>query len=70
MRVSDWSSPELTKRQLLYACNDVLYLEPLAERMRAELIERGLWSLARRCFEHLPTRVELELDGYGDVFVY
>ncbi len=38
---SDWSRRPLSEKQLRYAVNDTRFLEPLAERMRGELSERG-----------------------------
>lgn len=38
---SDWSRRPLSEQQLSYAVNDTRFLEPLAERLRAELSERG-----------------------------
>ena len=34
------------------------------------LLHRGLNDLMRRCFAHIPTRVNLDVAGYGDVFAY
>ena len=38
---SDWSRRPLSDMQLRYAVNDTRFLEPLAERLRRELSERG-----------------------------
>jgi ribonuclease D len=38
---SDWSRRPLSEQQLHYAVNDTRYLEPLAERLTAELSARG-----------------------------
>jgi ribonuclease D len=38
---SDWSRRPLSERQLRYAVNDTRFLEPLADRLRGELGERG-----------------------------
>jgi ribonuclease D len=38
---SDWSRRPLSEQQLRYAVNDTRFLEPLAERLRGELVERG-----------------------------
>jgi ribonuclease D len=38
---SDWSRRPLSDKQLAYAVNDTRFLEPLADRMAAELSERG-----------------------------
>jgi ribonuclease D len=66
---SDWFA-ELSDSQLEYAAADVRYLLPLLRRLSVDLRARGLEKLAERCFEHIPTRVELEVGGYGDVFAY
>ena len=38
---SDWSRRPLSEKQLRYAVNDTRFLEPLADRLRGELGERG-----------------------------
>ena len=38
---SDWSLRPLSEKQLRYAVNDTRFLEPLADRLRGELGERG-----------------------------
>ncbi|MBM3477410.1 MAG: ribonuclease D [Armatimonadetes bacterium] len=67
---SNWFASELTHAQIAYAADDVLYLGPLMDKLGAELVAAGLWNLAQRCFEHIPTRVELEVRGYQDVYCY
>jgi ribonuclease D len=69
VRVGDWGGG-LSERQLRYAARDALYLEPLALALEERLRAGGLWALAESCFAHLPTRVRLDLGGYGDVFAY
>jgi ribonuclease D len=69
-RVSDWGTDALSPAQLAYAAEDVRYLLPLHRRLERELRGRGLLGLRDRCFAHLPTRVELELGGYPDVYEY
>jgi ribonuclease D len=70
LQTSNWMSRRLSKRQLQYAANDVVYLPTLLESLQEELVKRDLWSLAEHCFEHIPTRVALEIGGFGDVFTY
>jgi ribonuclease D len=58
---SDWGSPSLTEAQLEYAAIDVLHLHKLKERLDTMLDRESRSDLARRCFEFLGTRVELDL---------
>lgn len=69
-QTSNWFAPAYSKAQIAYAIEDVVHLVELLDVMTHELQARGLRSLAERCFEHLPARVELELGGFGDVFQY
>jgi len=63
---SDWGAAELTIDQLRYAADDVLHLHRLRERLDAMLAREGRTELARRCFEFLPTRALLDLEGWDD----
>lgn len=65
---SNWVAQQLTDEQISYAAEDAAYLLPLLDELCRRLHEKGLLALAERCFEHIPTRVELELLGYDDVF--
>lgn len=67
---SDWTVPVHSPTQLRYASNDVVYLETLLDALIDRLRARGLSALAQKCFDHVPTRVALELGGFGDVFTY
>jgi len=69
-QMSNWEAKRLTRKQLRYAASDVVYLPNLLSVLREELVKRELWQLAERCFDHIPTRVELEVGGFGDVFTY
>jgi ribonuclease D len=69
-RKSDWLSWGLSEEQLTYAGNDVLHLPKLLEVLLKELEAKGLADLAKRCFAHIPTQVELELRGYKDIYGY
>jgi ribonuclease D len=67
---SDWSSAELSSAQIQYAANDVRYLPELLYAILNHLRRAKLEALALRCFDHIPTRVELEVRGFHDVFTY
>ncbi len=69
-QLSDWASAALTSEQVEYAADDVRYLVPLLYSVLHQLRGDGLEQLALNCFEHIPTRVELEVRGYADVFTY
>ncbi len=62
---SDWGRSELTKEQLTYAANDVLYLHRLKARLDEMLEREGRTELAHKCFDALHLISELELRGYS-----
>jgi ribonuclease D len=69
---SDWGSATLSEAQLAYAASDVLHLHGLRERLDAMLAREGRTKLAQACFEFLPTRAKLDLDGWDteDIFAH
>jgi ribonuclease D len=69
---SDWGSDALTEAQLAYAASDVLHLHALRERLDAMLAREGRVPLAQACFEFLPTRARLDLQGWEaeDIFAH
>ena len=69
-RLSNWLSGKLTEEQISYAARDVMYLLPLLDVLEKELKSKGLWELAHACFVHIPTRVRLDILGYGDIYSY
>jgi ribonuclease D len=69
-QTSNWLAPHLTTNQLEYAARDVIYLASLLEVLEQRLRNRALLSLAHACFSHIPTRVQLDILGYGDIYMY
>ncbi|MGB0496797.1 MAG: ribonuclease D [Rubricella sp.] len=67
---SDWGAETLTEAQASYAASDVLYLHRLKERLDAMLEREGRTALARSCFEFLPTRAALDLQGWPDEDIF
>jgi ribonuclease D len=69
---SDWGSQTLSEAQLAYAASDVLHLHALRERLDAMLAREGRLDLAKACFEFLPTRAKLDLQGWEseDLFAH
>ncbi|MCA1415788.1 ribonuclease D [Bradyrhizobium sp. NBAIM20] len=69
---SDWGSDSLSEPQLAYAASDVLHLHALRERLDAMLVREGRSQLAQACFDFLPTRALLDLQGWAeeDIFAH
>ena len=69
---SDWGSQSLSEAQLAYAASDVLHLHALRERLDAMLVREGRQELAQACFDFLPTRARLDLQGWDteDIFAH
>jgi len=67
---SDWASDELTEAQLNYAASDVLYLHRLEMILTARLIREDRIDMATACFEFLPTRAALDLNGWPDIDIF
>ena len=67
---TDWGANELSKSQMNYAANDVLYLHRIKDKLDEILIREERLELAKKVFEFLPSRVELDLRGwlYTDIF--
>ena len=63
---SDWGHTSLTKDQQNYAAGDVLHLHRLRAILQGRLQREDRLAMAQRCFEFLPTRVQLDLMGWGD----
>jgi len=69
---SDWGAETLTEEQLRYAASDVLHLHALRGRLDAILAREGREGLAGACFDFLPHRVRLDLEGWAeqDIFAH
>ncbi|MCA1385097.1 ribonuclease D [Bradyrhizobium sp. BRP23] len=69
---SDWGSDSLSEPQLAYAASDVLHLHALRDRLDAMLVREGRSQLAQACFDFLPTRALLDLQGWAeeDIFAH
>jgi ribonuclease D len=69
-RLSNWLSNKLSDKQISYAVKDVVYLLQLLDVLERELKSKGLLEFAHLCFAHIPTRVRLDILGYGDIYSY
>lgn len=67
---SDWGAAELTSAQVEYAAGDVLHLHELRDKFKVLLKREGREGLAQKCFDFLPTRCQLDLDGWKDFDIF
>ncbi|WP_413991249.1 ribonuclease D [Labrys okinawensis] len=67
---SDWGADTLTDAQLAYAASDVLHLHELKAKLDATLAREGRADIARACFDFLPTRAQLDLEGWPDTDIF
>jgi len=67
---SDWGAETLTKAQIDYAASDVLHLHNLREALNTMLVREGRMEMAQACFDFLPTRAQLDLDGWPDTDIF
>lgn len=67
---SDWGAATLSNAQLEYAASDVYHLHALKEKLDVMLEREGRTDLAKRCFDFLQTRGDLDLQGWNnnDIF--
>jgi ribonuclease D len=69
---SDWGSHVLSEAQKQYAALDVVYLHEVKNRLDQMLEREGRASIAKACFDFIPTRAALDLGGWAeeDVFAH
>jgi len=63
---SDWGAPVLNDAQREYAASDVRYLHRMTAIFKERLAREGRTAIAQACFDFLPTRARLDLDGWAD----
>jgi ribonuclease D len=69
-QMSDWGAAKLSEAQLEYAASDVLYLHRLKEALDGRLAREGRLELAHACFDFLPVRALLDLEGWPDTDIF
>jgi len=67
---SDWGRQTLSAEQLEYAASDVLYLHRIREVLDDMLRRENRADLANAAFEFLPTRAQLDLDGFANADIF
>ena len=71
-QTSDWSQAKLTKFQIQYAMNDVLYLYDIKSILKSKLEELNRLKIFNSLMKFMETRVELDLMGWEstDIFAH
>ncbi|MFV0245215.1 MAG: ribonuclease D [Qingshengfaniella sp.] len=67
---SDWGADTLTDAQLDYAASDVLHLHRLREKLNDRLAREDRTQIAQACFDFLPTRAVLDLQGWPETDIF
>lgn len=67
---SDWGGPVLSDAQLEYAASDVRYLHALVAEFKKRLEREGRADLAQACFDFLPHRAVLDLEGWPETDIF
>ncbi len=67
---SDWGAAKLTPAQLDYAASDVLHLHRLKSAFDTLLAREDRVDLSQACFDFLPVRAQLDLNGWPDTDIF
>ena len=67
---SDWGADIISEDQIKYAASDVLYLHQIKEKLDMILKREGRFEIAKKCFEFLPTRSALDLNGFEEEDIF
>ena len=67
---SDWSRKKLTKKQIEYAMNDVLYLSKIKNSLNDKLHNQKRLKLFKSIMKFMEIRVELDLQGWEGIDIF
>jgi ribonuclease D len=67
---SDWGAATLSEAQKDYAASDVRHLHRMIPILDERLAREGRTELARACFDFLPWRAELDLQGWPEIDIF
>ena len=67
---SDWGADKLSDAQVSYAASDVLYLHRLRNVLNERLEREERAEIAQACFDFLPQRALLDLQGWPDEDIF
>ena len=69
-QTSDWGAETLSESQLKYAASDVLYLHQIKKKLDAIIKRENKDDIARKCFNFLKTRSELDIIGFENLDIF
>jgi len=69
-QTSDWGADQLTKNQQAYAASDVLHLHALRDVLKVSLKRENRLELANKIYDFLPTRAQLDIEGWPDFDIF
>ncbi len=67
---SNWGADHLSEAQLEYAASDVYHLHELMGKLNQMLEKTNRVALAEKCFEFIPTRCALDLEGWDNIDIF
>ena len=67
---SDWGAPVINDAQREYAASDVRYLHRMKTQLDIRLEREGRLALAQSCFDFLPARALLDLEGWPEIDIF
>tara|TARA_B100000575_G_C23013650_1_gene583832 strand:+ start:242 stop:874 length:633 start_codon:yes stop_codon:yes gene_type:complete len=67
---SDWSKKKLSKKQIEYAMNDVLYLSEIKNSLNEKLIIQKRFKLFKSIMKFMEIRVDLDLQGWEGIDIF
>ena len=69
-QTSDWNQKKLSKQQIQYAMNDVIYLSDLKKNLEEKLQESKRLKTFKSIMNFLDVRVELDLMGWENTDIF
>jgi ribonuclease D len=67
---SDWGNFEISEKQIDYAASDVLYLHALKDKLNKMLVRENREQIFKNCISFLPTRINLDLNGFSNLDIF
>ena len=69
-QTSDWSRKKLSKKQIEYAINDILYLSEIKKSLEEKLLNQKRLKLFKSIMKFMEIRVDLDLLGWEETDIF